>query len=73
MKNSRRLQTAVQVVGSTGEIILFLAGFFLGKEAFAAAGILISARIVIKLAISELMYRRQQAVIKEGFEEAKRG
>lgn len=72
MKNSRKLQTAVQAVGSTGEIILFLAGFLLGKEAFIGATILILARIVIKVAMSELMYRRHQAVILEGFDEAQK-
>lgn len=68
---SRKLQTAVQVIGSTGEIVLFMAGFFLGSKAFVAAGVLILLRIVIKLAMSELMFRRHRAVIKEGFEEAR--
>ena len=68
---SRKIQTAVQVVGSTGEIVLFLAGFFLGSKAFTAAAILICARIIIKLGMSELMYRRQQLIIREGFDEAR--
>lgn len=69
MVNSRKIQTAVQCVGSFGEVVLFLAGYFLGTKAFVAAIVLILLRIVIKLAVSELMYRRQRAVIKEGFEE----
>lgn len=68
---SRKLQTAVQIIGSTGEIFLFLAGFLLGKEAFIAASVLIFIRIIIKLVMSELMYRRQQAVIEEGFDNAR--
>lgn len=31
MKSSRFYQTAVQTVGSVGEVVLFLCGFFLGK------------------------------------------
>lgn len=71
MKNSRKLQTAVQIVGSSGEIFLFLAGFFLGSKAFAAAVGFIVARVVLKLLMSELMYNRQIAVINEGFERSK--
>lgn len=70
MKNSRKIQTAVQIVGSFGEIFLFLAGFFLGSKAFAAACGFIIARVVLKLLMSELMYNRQIAVINEGFERA---
>lgn len=65
MKNSRYYQTAVQVVGSVGEVILFFSGFFLGKEAFAAAFILIILRIAFKLMVSEFMYRRMKAVVRE--------
>ncbi|MBE9550518.1 MAG: hypothetical protein IMF13_00560 [Proteobacteria bacterium] len=69
--NSRRLQTAVQCVGATGEIVLFLAGFFLGAKVMSAAVLLILARIIVKIGMSELMFLRHRAVIKEGFEEAK--
>ena len=71
MNQSRQLQTAVQIVGSSGEILLFLAGFFLGAKVFIAAGILIGSRVGLKIIMSELMYRRHMAVIREGFEEAK--
>jgi len=66
MKTSRNIQTAIQIVGSVGDIVLFLAGFLLGKEAFAIATVLILLRILIKFTMSELMYRRHQALIKEG-------
>lgn len=71
MNRSRKIQTAVQCVGSAGEVVLFLAGYFLGTKAFVAAIVLILLRIAIKLTVSELMYRRQGAVIKEGFDNAR--
>ena len=64
-KDSRYYQTAVQIIGSVGEIVLFFSGFFLGKEAFVAAGILITIRIGFKLLVSDFMYRRMKAVVRE--------
>jgi len=65
MKSSRFYQTAVQMVGSVGEIILFLCGFFLGKGMFVTAVIFLVIRILHKLVISELMYRRMKSVVRE--------
>jgi len=65
MKSSRFYQTACQTVGSVGEIILFLAGFFLGKEMFVVALTFLAIRVAHKLVLSELMYRRSKAVIRE--------
>lgn len=65
MKSSRFYQTAVQMVGSVGEVVLFLCGFFLGKGMFYAALIFLIIRIIHKLIISELMYRRMQCVVSE--------
>ena len=65
MKPSRFYQNIVQMVGSVGEIILFLCGFFLGKEMFFTAIAFLIIRIVHKLAISELMYRRMKSVVRE--------
>jgi len=70
MKTSRSIQTAIQVVGATGDIVLFLAGYFMGTGQMVPAAIAIVWKVLTKLLISELMYRRQQAVIKEGFEAA---
>jgi hypothetical protein len=66
MKSSRYYQTAVQIIGSFSEVILFLAGFFLGKEMFIVAALLVGFRIINKITISEFMYRRFHAQIKEG-------
>jgi len=65
MKSSRFYQTAVQMVGSVGEVVLFLCGFFLGKGMFYTALIFLIIRIVHKLVISELMYRRMKCVVNE--------
>jgi hypothetical protein len=54
-----------QIVGSASEIVLFFSGFFLGKEMFIIAGILMIIKIVSKVSISELMYNRMKAVVKE--------
>jgi hypothetical protein len=53
-------------VGSVAEVILFLGGFFLGKEMFVTAFIFLIARMAHKILISELMYRRSLVVVKEG-------
>lgn len=66
MKSSRFYQNCVQIVGSISEVILFLGGFFLGKEMFIVAFIFLILRMGHKIMISELMYRRSQAVINEG-------
>lgn len=66
MKPSRYYQTAAQIVGSTSEIILFFSGFFLGKAMFITAAVLLVLRIANKAAISELLYKRLQATIREG-------
>jgi hypothetical protein len=65
MKSSRFYQTCIQVIGSVGEVILFLCGFFLGKEMFVTATVLLIIRICHKITISELMYRRSITVVRE--------
>ena len=65
MKPSRYYQNLAQLIGSISEVVLFLSGFFLGKEMFIAAVILMVLRIGSKIVISEFMYKRMQAVIAE--------
>jgi len=65
MKSSRFYQTTLQIVGSVGEIILFLSGFFLGKNMITTAFIFLIVRICHKVVISELMYRRSITVVRE--------
>lgn len=66
MKPSRYYQTLSQVIGSVSEVVLFLGGFFLGKEMILLAIGLLVIRVVSKWVMSELMYKRMQAVIGEG-------
>ena len=66
MKSSRYYQNCVQIIGSSAEIILFLGGFFMGKSMFVIAFSLLGLRIISKVAISEFMYKRMAAQIKEG-------
>ena len=66
LKSSRYYQNMVQTIGSSAEIILFLGGFFMGKSMFIIAFSLLGLRIISKLAISEFMYKRMAAQIKEG-------
>ena len=66
MKSSRYYQNLVQIVGASSEIVLFLSGFFLGKAMFVTALILLLLRLVGKITISELMYKRMQAILFEG-------
>ena len=65
MKSSRYYQTVAQIVGSGSDIVLFCSGFFLGKEMFAIALSLMLLRLISKVVMSELMYKRMKAIIKE--------
>jgi len=56
----------VQIIGSSAEIILFLGGFFMGKEMFVIAFSLLALRLISKVAISEFMYKRMSSQIEEG-------
>lgn len=66
MKKSRYYQNLIQIVGSGAEIILFLGGFFMGKSMFIVAFGLLGLRLLSKVLISEFMYKRFSAQIKEG-------
>jgi hypothetical protein len=54
-------------------VILFLGGFFLGKEMFVTAFIFLILRLAHKIVISELMYRRSLVVVKEGVQMKEEG
>jgi len=69
MKSSRWYQTTIQIIGSCSEIILFLGGYFLGKEMFIVAGTLLAIRMTNKIILSELMYRRSKLVVREELNE----
>lgn len=65
MTKARKLQTAVQITGTLGEIAMFFMGFFSGLKIWWAMGLVLFVRITIKLVTSELMYHRQRANLEE--------
>jgi hypothetical protein len=66
LRASRYYQNMIQIVGSSAEVILFLGGFFMGQKLFIIAFGLLGLRVLSKIAISEFMYKRMAAQIKEG-------
>jgi hypothetical protein len=64
-RSSRFYQTCIQVIGSVSEVLLFLGGFFLGKDMVTTAIIFLILRMSHKIVISELMYRRSKLVVRE--------
>lgn len=66
MKSSRYYQNWLQIVSRGSAIFLFFSGYFLGKELFVIASILLLIQLGIGFSISELMYKRLQSTIKEG-------
>jgi hypothetical protein len=65
MRSSRFYQNSVQIIGSVSEVILFLGGFFLGKEMIITAVVFLALRMSHKVVMSELMYRRSVVVVRE--------
>ena len=68
MKTSRYYQKALQFIGLGGEVLLFLSGVFLGKGQVITAIIFLILRMANKYTVSELMYRRHQALLLESKE-----
>jgi len=65
MKPSRYYQNWIQSIGAGSEVVLFFSGFFLGKEMFVLAALLMIFKIFSKFLMSECMYKRMQAIFKE--------
>jgi len=65
MRKSKYYQNALQFVGLGGEVLLFLSGVFLGKGQIATAVVFLILRMANKYTVSELMYRRHQALLLE--------
>lgn len=68
MKRSKYYQRWLQLVSRSSTMFLFFSGYFLGKEIFIVAFVLLFIQLGIGFIISELMYRRLKAVVKEGGE-----
>jgi hypothetical protein len=65
LKPSRFYQRWLQLVSRGSDILLFLMGYCLGKEVFWAALVFLVAKIVVGFTVSELMYKRMRAVVRE--------
>ena len=65
MNKAHKLQLAVQVVGSLGEIAMFFMGFAAAKSAWGGMVALLITRIAIKITTSQLMFHRQRANLDE--------
>lgn len=68
LKSSRYYQNWLQIVSRSSDILLFCMGYFLGKELFIIALITLVLKIAIGFTVSELMYKRMQAVVGENKE-----
>lgn len=69
MRSSKYYQRWLQLVSCGSAICLFFSAYFLGKERFAVALILLIVQVGSRYAVSELMYMRQHATIREGVKE----
>lgn len=65
LRPSKFYQRWLQLVSRGSDILLFFMGYFLGKEVFWAALIFLVAKIAIGFTVSELMYKRMRAVVRE--------
>lgn len=65
MKPSRHYQHWLQFVSRLSDVILFLGGFYLGRGNLLPAIILLILKLVSGYIISDLVYKRLQAVVEE--------
>lgn len=68
MKSSRYYQSVLQVIGMGGEVLLFLSGVFVGKGETLIAICFLILKMANKYLVSDLMYRRHQALLRESKE-----
>jgi len=71
MRSSRYYQNWLQIISRSSTIFMFLSGFYLGKGEIMTALIMLGLKLVTGYSISELMYKRMRAVVRE--ENAQRG
>lgn len=65
IKPSRYYQKWLQLVSRGSDVLLFLMGWTLGKEMFVISMCFLGVKILVGFTVSELMYKRMQAVVKE--------
>ena len=65
MRSSKFYQKWLQLVGRGSDVLLFLMGYSLGKGMFLTALSFLAVKLVIGFTVSQLVYKRMQAVVKE--------
>lgn len=65
LRSSRFYQRWLQLVSRGSDVLLFLMGYCLGKEVFWAALVFLAAKLAVGFTVSELMYKRMKAVVRE--------
>ena len=65
MKKSRHYQRILQITSAGSKVCLFFSGYLLGAGAFLPAAGLLVIRIVAALIVSEMKYKRTQALFRE--------
>lgn len=68
MTKAKKLQAAVQVVGTFGEVAMFFMGFLAANKLWAGMVAMLITRIAIKLVMGQLMFHRQRANLDERVE-----
>lgn len=66
MRPSKFYQRWLQVTSRGSTACLFFSAYLLGREEFVIALVLLAFQLISGYVISELMYGRLQAVVKEG-------
>jgi len=66
VRSSKFYQRTLQIVARGSDILLFLTGVYLGKGEMTTAFVLLGFRMANGYFCSHLVYKRLQAVIKEG-------
>ena len=70
--SSRSIQNLIHLVGSINSLLLFLSGYFVGKNDLTKFIIFVISYLVLARINSELMYLRQKLVVREELEKSKR-
>lgn len=66
--NSRIVQNIIHIVGAANSLLLFLSGYFIGKNDLLKFLIFVICYLILTRVNSELMYIRQKLVIREELE-----
>jgi len=69
--NSRTIQNVVHLIGAANSLLLFLSGYFVGKNEILNFLIFAICYLFLTRLNSELMYLRQKLLLREELEKLK--